>query len=161
MRDRLISYINDLFASAPDTPRNRELHDEIMANNLDKYDDLVREGTPENAAFNLVVGGMGDVTEILREINREKDKSDAGYAAEPAPKDYGAAPRGEATEGKKKREPLYQSLNGLLWALVLVTYFVLSFSTGAWHITWLTFLIGVALSGVLRAIFDLVRGDGK
>ena len=30
MRDRLTQYINGLFAGAPDTPRNRELQEELL-----------------------------------------------------------------------------------------------------------------------------------
>ena len=42
----------------------------------------------------------------------------------------------------------------LLWPLATVVYFLISFSTGAWHLTWLVFPIAGAISAVIRAIED-------
>lgn len=171
MREKLISFINDLFTSAPDTQKNRELRDEMLADSLEKYDDLVAEGTPENAAFNLVVGGMGDVSELMREINGAGTNAAYGAGANAAqganvPSATGSAKGSEAGErgrGKKQakeKDPLFKSLDGLLWALVFAAYFILSFTTHAWHVTWLCFPIGGALTGVMKAIFDLARSGG-
>lgn len=44
---------------------------------------------------------------------------------------------------------------GAMWSLMLTMYFVISFQTGSWNITWLMFLIGAALSAMLKACFDL------
>ena len=40
----------------------------------------------------------------------------------------------------------------------LLTYFAISFHTGAWHITWLVFPIMPAIRGLVSAIIDLKRG---
>lgn len=235
MREKLTEYLNDLFQSAPDTPKNRELREELLQNSLDKYDDLVRNGTSEAAAFNLVVGGLGDVTVLLREIHRTNAAPSAASTAGASsiPNAPAADPDAEKREQKwaiclavsvmlyiasiippiilsnsrlvdtlapalmfamiaiatcillygkymfKKggksdteastssagtptgKNPLFASLNGLLWAIILVIYFVVSFATMSWHITWLVFPIGGALSGVLKAIFDIVGGGKK
>lgn len=235
MREKLTEYLNDLFQSAPDTPKNRELREELLQNSLDKYDDLVRNGTSEAAAFNLVVGGLGDVTVLLREIHGTNAAPSAAGAAgtSSTPNAPTADPDAEKSEQKwaiclavsvmlyiasiippiilsnsrlvdtlapalmfamiaiatcillygkymfKKggksdteastssagtptgKNPLFASLNGLLWAIILVIYFVVSFATMSWHITWLVFPIGGALSGVLKAIFDIVGGGKK
>lgn len=42
----------------------------------------------------------------------------------------------------------------LLWPLATIVYFLISFSTGAWHLTWLVFPIAGAVSAVIRAIED-------
>lgn len=42
----------------------------------------------------------------------------------------------------------------LLWPLTTIVYFLISFSTGAWHLTWLVFPIAGAISAVIRAIED-------
>lgn len=47
---------------------------------------------------------------------------------------------------------------GALWLIVTSLYFILSFATGAWHITWILFLIAAALSELLRACLSL-RGE--
>jgi hypothetical protein len=55
------------------------------------------------------------------------------------------------------RSPEYKAVSGILWALTLVAYFLISRYTGAWHVTWLIFLMAVALDNVVKAIFDLRR----
>ena len=42
--------------------------------------------------------------------------------------------------------------NGVLWPLVAAVYFVVSFATGAWGITWIIFLIGGALSRLIEVL---------
>ncbi len=56
-----------------------------------------------------------------------------------------------------RRSPVYKAISGALWALTFVVYFGVSFGTGAWHITWLIFLMATALDNVIKAIFDLRR----
>lgn len=59
-------------------------------------------------------------------------------------------------EPRKKRGPLaYGAVNGAVWALTLTAYFVISFLTGAWYISWLIFIIGGAVSNIVKAVFDL------
>ena len=53
----------------------------------------------------------------------------------------------------KKR--VRKSINSALWAIITVLYFLISFSTGAWYITWIIFLIGVAVENIIKAIFEL------
>ena len=55
------------------------------------------------------------------------------------------------------RSPVYKAVSGILWALTLVAYFLLSRYTGAWHVTWLIFLMATALDNAIKAIFDLRR----
>lgn len=56
---------------------------------------------------------------------------------------------------------LYKSLNDMLWCIIVALYFIISFTVGAWHITWVIFLIGSALSSALKAIIDLTNPQNK
>ena len=62
MREQLIQYVNLLFAGASDC---EEMRMEILQNTLDKYDDLVSQGKSPEAAYRLVISGIGDVNELL------------------------------------------------------------------------------------------------
>lgn len=53
------------------------------------------------------------------------------------------------------RQELKKSLGNLVWAVGLCVYFILSFLTNAWHITWLVFPITGAVQGLVKAILDL------
>ena len=50
---------------------------------------------------------------------------------------------------------LKNSLDNMIWVIGLVVYFVISFMTGAWYITWLVFPIAGAVKGLVNAILDL------
>ena len=41
-----------------------------MQNLYDKYDDLLREGKTEEAAYNIAVAGVGDISPLLEELER-------------------------------------------------------------------------------------------
>ncbi|MDR1619341.1 MAG: permease prefix domain 1-containing protein [Clostridiales bacterium] len=51
----------------------------------------------------------------------------------------------------------YKSISSALWCLVVVIYFVVSFATRAWHVTWIIFLVAAAINSVVRAVFDLKK----
>lgn len=59
-------------------------------------------------------------------------------------------------ENSTKKE-IVKAINAAISTFTLVVYLVVSFMTGAWHITWLIFFIGMALKNVAKAICDLVR----
>ena len=65
------------------------------------------------------------------------------------------AKKEKPAEQEKDEEPqseLSKSLIGLIWALGLGVYFLVSFTTGAWHMTWVFFPILGALDSLVSAI---------
>lgn len=54
-----------------------------------------------------------------------------------------------------ERKKTMKSINHALGTIFLVLYFVISFSTGAWYITWLIFPISGAVQNIVKACFDL------
>lgn len=58
----------------------------------------------------------------------------------------------------RAQSELEKSVSSLVWTIGLATYFIVSFATGAWHITWVIFLLTGAVSGLVKAILDL-KGD--
>lgn len=55
----------------------------------------------------------------------------------------------------QRNNRLKKSVNGMIWAIGLALYFIISFATFAWHVTWLIFPITGAVQGLVRAILDL------
>lgn len=72
MREQLRAYVLRLFAQAPDTQRNRELREEILQNTLDRFDDLIAQGVPEESAYTQAVGSIGDVESLLEPAPEKK-----------------------------------------------------------------------------------------
>lgn len=52
-------------------------------------------------------------------------------------------------------------ISSVLWPLILITYFLISFFSGAWHITWVLFIVGVLIEGIIGIIFELRKGKNK
>ena len=68
------------------------------------------------------------------------------------------APKQEYTqvrENASSRKQLKKSIGSLISTVGLVMYFIISFATGAWFITWLIFPIIGAVKGVVNACIDL------
>lgn len=68
----------------------------------------------------------------------------------------------EQKEEKKKdnRSPLQKSVSSLLWAIGLAVYFLWSFTSGAWHITWVIFPILGALDSFLMVLVQQKETTG-
>lgn len=56
---------------------------------------------------------------------------------------------------KTEPNPVVKSINSAIWSVGTVIYFIVSFATGAWVITWLIFLITDAVTEVVKAYFDM------
>lgn len=215
MNNRLREYIDNLFATAPSNMKAVEVKEEILQNLTDKYNDLIAEGKSEDVAFNIAVASIGDVSDLIRElqglpqqynkITEENDKQKQRtalmtavaiglYIFSPVPvillqNEMGVVflfvfiaiatgilvfngitksktqqvPDTMVEEFKEWRErnsgknQLQKSVLSAIWAIGVVIYFIISFSTGAWYITWVIFLVIAAVEGVVKAVFDMSK----
>lgn len=57
--------------------------------------------------------------------------------------------------GKPSQKSIQKQISGIIWTCVLIVYFLISFLTGAWYITWLIFLIGLAVNQVVNLCISL------
>lgn len=214
MNEKLRSYIESLFTDAPNTTKAVELKEEIIQNLIDKYNDLVSEGKSEEAAYNIAVSGVGDVSELISQLNsdvlkkagqiddRQRTRSAILISVAVVMYILSIIPPiifNDAVIGtvfmfvmiavatgliifnsmtKKKeikaddtiveefkewkyennaRNQTYKAITSVLWSLTLVAYFLVSFLTSAWHLTWLIFPISGSVNAVIKAIFDLIK----
>lgn len=51
-----------------------------------------------------------------------------------------------------------RAINSAFWNITVVLYFLISFATDAWHLTWIVFLIATAMKNVLHAAIDVRKG---
>lgn len=52
------------------------------------------------------------------------------------------------------------AVSSIIWTLALVIYFIVSFTTGAWYITWVTFLIAACVQSV-AALWMSLRKESR
>ena len=61
----------------------------------------------------------------------------------------------EPAEQTEAKQEMRKSIGEIIWAVGTVIYFIFSFATGAWYISWLIFLITGAVQGLTLAVIDL------
>lgn len=228
---RIRKYMDQLFENGPINRRTLELKEELIANALEKYNDLTLRGYNEDEAFQQVVSSIGNVEQLFAEMGPDEDYSQAYYlqwAREAQEKkaaltavsaglfllagavfifslllhwynikllyfdgrnlnilgvgiallicivptslliyarriqppaelsNYtagGAAANSEIRKRRRKRfKQIKGSLEGLMWLLIVIFYFIISFATHAWYITWILFLGGAAVECLLDAL---------
>lgn len=66
----------------------------------------------------------------------------------------------EWKSGSSRSKEIRKAISSIVWTLGVVFYFLWSFSTGAWHISWVTFLILGCIESIIGLAFSLHR-DGK
>lgn len=78
-----------------------------------------------------------------------------GWATARIIKHYMSAPKFEETKQEKKEKEIVKQINGIVGAICTAIYFIVSFSTMAWHITWVIFIIDGLICQVIKLIFML------
>ena len=70
------------------------------------------------------------------------------------------APRpAEPTVPLTPRQELHKGVGGVIWAVGLALYIIISFATDAWMITWVIFPLLGAVEGLVKAILDLKEAN--
>ena len=68
MIDRIRDFLDSAFESAPQTAKVQELKEELFANLVDKYNDQLRQGRAPEEAYQIVIGGIGDLDELIASV---------------------------------------------------------------------------------------------
>ena len=221
MEDKLRRYVDGLFARTVPTKKAVELKEEMLQNLHDKYNDLLTEGKTPEAAYNIVIAGIGDVGVLLSGLEIEAPDSEEyleyetsrrvsamftaiavmGYILSVLPLILismfnGSAGarigvpvmfvmiaastgllvynnmtkpkyiRGSATMVEEFRKwqtdshdmkSLRRAVSSALWAILVALYFIISFWTFAWHLTWIIFILGAAVEAVINIFFALKK----
>ena len=126
MREQIQAYVNGLFADAALTIRNAEVRQEILQHTLDRYDDLVASGKPEQEAYDEAVAGIGDVSELYEHKPAEK-QAEAPKSARDFPAPPAAPYAAPAAPAKKKKFPGW-AIALICAAVVLLAVLVLNFA---------------------------------
>jgi len=56
---------------------------------------------------------------------------------------------------KKRRKQIKGSMSGILWVVATMIYFVVSFGTNNWHISWMIFLVATIAQLILNLVFKM------
>ncbi|MBD5496638.1 MAG: FAD-dependent thymidylate synthase [Lachnospiraceae bacterium] len=61
----------------------------------------------------------------------------------------------EAKHASNRDKAVRSSISTIIWTVVVILYFVFSFSSGAWHISWVIFLMGGCVEAICSLIYSL------
>ena len=75
---KIEEYVDELFENAPNNKKTMEFKEELLANLLEKYNDLVESGMEREAAYNKVIGSIGNIDDLFEDdaIKETKESSD-------------------------------------------------------------------------------------
>ena len=214
MNDKLRRYIEGLFENVPQTKSMVELKEEMLQNLIEKYEDLIHEGKGEDDAYNIAVAGIGDINELIDDMEKPSVMVDMNVArqksamlvsigvmcymlslvpilmclnsnikfftgvigffifialgtglliynvmSKPKPIIDGSTMVNEFREWKMEKSQKRStriSISVALWALLIALYFIISFITYDWHLTWIIFIIGIAIEALIN-IFAAIK----
>ena len=75
-------------------------------------------------------------------------------------KHYMSIPKFEKTKEEEKEDKIVKQINDIIGGIGVAIYFIVSFLTMAWHITWIIFIIIGMLEQIVKLIF-MLKEDGK
>lgn len=58
-----------------------------------------------------------------------------------------------------KNEKMLKDIREVISIIIVIVYFIVSFMTMAWHITWILFLVGALLEEIAKLVFSLKEDD--
>ncbi|MCL2568165.1 MAG: permease prefix domain 1-containing protein [Oscillospiraceae bacterium] len=212
MDQRLRKHVEGLFEGTAPTKKAVELKEEMIQNLEDKYKDLIAEGKSPEAAANIAIAGIGDVSALIEEMEKGATMpNEAGrhksamltavavamyivsflpwiildslrirnsgtlgfvitllfvagatglliYNSMTKPKYY----KEDDTMVEEFREwqsdthdqrQMRRAISSALWTVIVALFFILSFSTRMWHVTWIIFIIGGAIEAFINIFF--------
>ena len=109
MEEKIRRYVDGLFEGNPPTRKAVELKEEMIQNLHDKYNDLIADGKTPEAAYNIAVAGIGDVSGLLNELEYD-----------------GAGPDMEEFEAARRRSAMLTAMAVMMYILSVLPLVVLS-----------------------------------
>ena len=70
-------------------------------------------------------------------------------------KHYMSIPKLEKTKEEKKQDKIVKQINDIVGAIGTAIYFIVSFITMAWHLTWIIFIVIGLIEEIVKLIFML------
>lgn len=75
MIKKIRNYVEQIFEEYPKTKKARELKDELVANLIEKYNDLLAQEKSEEDAYNIVIASIGDINELIGDLDKTNNES--------------------------------------------------------------------------------------
>lgn len=81
-----------------------------------------------------------------------------GFATARLIRHYMSVPKFEKTKEEMQETEIMKQINGIVGVICTILYFLISFATMAWHITWIIFIIDGLICQIVKLLFMLKEG---
>lgn len=125
-----------------------EMKQEILSDALAHFNDLIKQGYSEKDAYNAVIEQLGS-------FDSESEKIDAVSESTATLDSEEKSSEEKMRQRRKILNRVETIFNATFFPLILVIYLLISFSTHAWSVTWLIFIIAICVSAVLDGALTL------
>ena len=142
------NYLESMFASMPNTPEVRKAKAELLQMMEDKYNELISEGTSENAAVGTVISEFGNLDELAESLGLTKEVEVARGMEAEMPRRFISLDEAKAYLSNRNKKALYRAL-GILLLIISVSFVILMSTSKA-----------SALTGVAMMMFSIAIGIG-
>ena len=162
--DTIETFLDNMFAPYPATPRLIEARSELRAMMEDAYNDAIAQGKTHNEAVGQVITDFGNLHELAPVLGIAQDIRPGGapqtapagapVASEPG-RPAGPAPVSQQAswDGNQDDDPFTNLVASIYWPAAVVIYLLWSFIFDAWDISWILWPV----AAVAFAIFATVR----
>ena len=162
--DTIETFLDNMFAPYPATPRLIEARSELRAMMEDAYNDAIAQGKTHNEAVGQVITDFGNLHELAPVLGIAQDIRPGGapqtapagapVASEPG-RPAGPAPVSQQAswDGNQDDDPFTNLVASIYWPAAVVIYLLWSFIFDAWDISWILWPV----AAVAFAIFASVR----
>ena len=162
--DTIETFLDNMFAPYPATPRLTEARSELRAMMEDAYNDAIAQGKTHNEAVGQVITDFGNLHELAPVLGIAQDIRPGGapqtapagapVASEPG-RPAGPAPVSQQAswDGNQDDDPFTNLVASIYWPAAVVIYLLWSFIFDAWDISWILWPV----AAVAFAIFATVR----
>lgn len=143
------SYIETMFKPWPDTEATQRVKGQLSELMEDKYQALLDEGVSSNEALGQVISEFGNIEELRQELGLDLEEELSADEISLKEREY----------LRKRKKAQRHVLMDSYWVVVAVVYFLLSFITGWWHLSWLIFVVAVPLQSYLNYLMKESEQD--
>ena len=161
--DTIETFLDNMFAPYPTTPRLTEARGELRAMMEDAYNDAIAQGKTHNEAVGQVITDFGNLQELAPVLGIAQDiqpggtpqaaptaaPSEPGRPTTPAPTgsgDYSTWQHNEQNETKD--DPFISFVASIYWPATVIIYLLWSFVFNAWDISWIIWPVAAIAFGI-------------
>ena len=161
--DTIETFLDNMFAPYPATPRLIEARSELRAMMEDAYNDAIAQGKTHNEAVGQVITDFGNLHELAPVLGIAQDIRPGGApqtapagapaASEPSRPAAPAPVSQQASwDGNQDDDPFTNLVASIYWPAAVVIYLLWSFIFDAWDISWIIWPVAAVAFGIFATV---------